>query len=46
VKPKLVEGHDGVFDVTINGELAYSKDKACGGFPEEEEIFRLIRERR
>ena len=44
LKPELVEGHGGVFDVTIDGNLAYSKSEACGGFPEHEEIFRVIRD--
>jgi selT/selW/selH-like putative selenoprotein len=44
LKPELVEGSGGVFDVTIDGSLAYSKSKACGEFPEHEEVFRLIRD--
>ncbi|UCH79558.1 MAG: Rdx family protein [Candidatus Coatesbacteria bacterium] len=45
VKPKLVEGRDGVFDVEVGGDVVFSKAEA-GRFPEEEEILRLVRERR
>jgi selT/selW/selH-like putative selenoprotein len=38
VQPTLIEGGGGVFDVTVDGRLIYSKH-ATGQFPEEEEIL-------
>jgi selenoprotein W-related protein len=38
VKPKLIEGSAGVFDVKVEGKLIYSK-KATWRFPENDEIF-------
>ncbi len=37
----LIKGLSGVFDVTIDGRLAFSK-KAVGRFPEDAEIDALI----
>ncbi len=39
----LKGGHGGVFDVTIDGEVVYSKDQTYR-FPTNEEIFARIRE--
>jgi selenoprotein W-related protein len=38
VKPKLIEGSGGVFDVKVDGKLIYSK-RATGRFPEPDEIY-------
>jgi selT/selW/selH-like putative selenoprotein len=37
----LVKGGSGVFEITLNGRLAFSK-KALGRFPEEAEIDALV----
>jgi selenoprotein W-related protein len=42
VQPALIEGSGGVFDVTVDGRLIYSKH-ATGQFPEEEEILSQLR---
>ncbi len=42
VAPKLIEGSGGVFDVTVDGKLIYSKS-ATGRFPDEGELPALIR---
>jgi len=39
---KLIEGAGGVFDVTVDGKLVYSKDKT-GRFPDEGEVVELAR---
>jgi len=39
---KLVPGAGGVFDVTVDGRLVFSKDKT-GRFPDEGEITELVR---
>jgi selT/selW/selH-like putative selenoprotein len=41
-QPTLVEGRGGVFDVTVDGRLIYSKH-ATGQFPEDEEILEQLR---
>jgi selT/selW/selH-like putative selenoprotein len=41
VESKLIEGADGVFEVTVDGKLIFSK-KATYRFPDEGEIVRLI----
>jgi len=40
----LTRGQSGVFEVTVNGELIYSK-KATGKFPEFSELKPLFREK-
>ena len=37
IDPTMIEGSGGVFDVTINGELVYSKAQT-GKFPEDDEV--------
>ncbi|NIA30291.1 MAG: SelT/SelW/SelH family protein [Actinobacteria bacterium] len=41
VDPELVSSGGGVFEVTKDGKLIFSK-KAVGRFPTTEEIFRLL----
>jgi selenoprotein W-related protein len=41
VESALVEGSNGVFEVTVDGELVFSK-KATHRFPDEGEVVRLI----
>ena len=38
----LIKGRGGIFDVTANGKLVYSKH-ATGRFPEEDEVVDAIR---
>ncbi|KPK99779.1 MAG: hypothetical protein AMJ91_06330 [candidate division Zixibacteria bacterium SM23_73_3] len=42
----LKEGHDGIFEVSINDQVVYSNFNQCGRLPENEEIFQKIREYR
>jgi selenoprotein W-related protein len=42
---ELVKSSGGVFEVTVDGELVYSK-KATGTFPEEKPLLKLITEKR
>jgi selenoprotein W-related protein len=41
VKPVLIEGSGGVFDVVVDGKLVFSKKKTKR-FPEKEEVFGLL----
>ena len=38
MKPKLIEGSGGVFEVKVDGKLIFSK-RATNRFPEHDEIF-------
>jgi selT/selW/selH-like putative selenoprotein len=42
VKPKLIEGKDGVFDVVVDGQLVFSKHRV-GRFPDTGEVEAAIR---
>lgn len=44
VSPKLIEGSKGIFDVTADGRLVYSKFKT-GRHPEPGELARLVKGR-
>ena len=44
VKPELIQGGGGVFDVVADGELVFSKHET-GRFPENAEIVKALRER-
>ena len=38
MQPELIEGSGGVFDVTVDGKLIYSKH-ATGRFPDHDEVL-------
>jgi len=42
VQPQLIEGSGGVFDVTVDGQLVFSKHDH-GRFPQHDEIVDSIR---
>jgi hypothetical protein len=42
ITPKLKEGHNGIYEVAINGDIFYTNQKECGRFPENEVIFQEI----
>jgi selenoprotein W-related protein len=44
IDAELIRGSGGVFDVTLDGELIFSKHRS-GRFPKNEEVVRLINER-
>ncbi len=41
IETDLLKGHKGVFEVTLDGELLFSK-KTLGRFPEPDEVESLI----
>lgn len=43
MKPRLIKGKGGVFEVVLDGALIFSKKK-LGRFPEEGEVPELVRE--
>ena len=44
VETELIVGASGVFDVVVDGERIYSKHET-GGFPDEDAIVEMLRER-
>jgi len=43
VTANLKEGHNGIYEVTVNGNLIYSNQSTCAsGFPTNEDIFQGI----
>jgi len=40
---ELIEGKDGVFEVTVDGDLVFSK-RALGRFPDDGEVAQIVRE--
>jgi len=44
VDSKLIASHGGVFEVTVDGDVIFSK-KSLGRFPDDGEILGLIRGR-
>ena len=44
IKPELIEGRGGVFDVKADGQLIYSKHASGDRFPEHEEVISKLRE--
>ena len=44
VKPELVEGDDGVFDVAVDGQVVFSKQEA-GAFIATPDVVELVRTR-
>lgn len=40
---RLIEGHNGVFDVTLKGNRIWSNQGKCTSVPHEEELFWEIR---
>jgi hypothetical protein len=41
--PLLVEGHNGIYNVSINGQVAVTNQGKCTGIPTDEEILQEIR---
>jgi len=44
VRPRLIEGDRGIFDVAVDGEVIFSKHRS-GRFPAHSEIVELLRDR-
>lgn len=40
----LLEGHNGIFEVAIGGQVVYTNQKECGRLPENEEILQKLQE--
>ncbi|MFA5880862.1 MAG: DUF2703 domain-containing protein, partial [Eubacteriales bacterium] len=42
ITAKLIEGHNGIYEVAVNGNMIYSNQGACSKRPKEDEIFQEI----
>lgn len=42
ITARLTEGHNGIYEVAVNGTVIYSNQGSCSQRPKEEEIFREI----
>ncbi len=42
ISPVMIEGHEGIFEVRINGETVYTNRSECSVLPGDEEIFSKI----
>ncbi len=42
VTPRLVEGHDGIYEIMIDGQTAVTNKSKCSGIPSEDEILQEI----
>ena len=45
VKPRLVEGHSGIFDVVADATMIFSNKGACGPLPLPADILAAMRSR-
>ncbi|MDZ7696198.1 MAG: hypothetical protein U5R49_04455 [Deltaproteobacteria bacterium] len=43
ITPQLMEGHNGIYEVTINGEVAATNQGKCTAVPGEDDIVSVIR---
>jgi hypothetical protein len=43
VVPQLVEGHNGIYETSINGQVVVTNQGKCGGIPSDEAILQEIR---
>jgi predicted Rdx family selenoprotein len=46
VQAKLLPGHNGVFQVSVDGHLVFNNELKCGPMPKPEDIIPSIRELR
>ena len=45
IEPELQEGHEGIFEIAIDGRRIYTNRSECNTFPDPKEIFKTIIER-
>lgn len=43
ISPNLVEGHNGIYEVAVNGQVVATNQGRCSGIPSDEEILQEIR---
>lgn len=43
ITPQLVEGHNGIYDISINGQVVVTNQGKCAGLPSEDQILAVVR---
>ena len=43
ITPQLVDGHNGIYEVAINGKVVVTNQGKCSGIPSDEAILQEIR---
>jgi hypothetical protein len=43
IAPQLVEGHNGIYEISINGKVVVTNQGKCSGIPSDEAILQEIR---
>jgi len=43
ITPQLVDGHNGIYEVAIHGQVVATNQGKCSGIPNDEEILQEIR---
>ncbi len=43
ITPKLVEGHDGIYEISLNGNVIATNQGKCTGVPNEDQILSAVR---
>ena len=46
ITPQLVDGHNGIYKVAINGKVVVTNQGKCSGIPSDEVILQEIRKHR
>ncbi len=46
LSPTLIEGHNGIFKIDIDGACIYTNRSECSVFPTDDDIFGIIEEKR
>ena len=46
ISAELIEGHNGIYEVAIDGNIVYTNKEVCGQLPENEQIIQQIRDHR
>lgn len=44
IQVKLREGHNGIYEVSVNNNVIYTNKNKCSQIPKDEEVFQLIRQ--
>jgi len=46
IDSRLVEGHNGIYEVSINGDVVVTNQEKCSGLPAENDILSTVRKYR
>jgi hypothetical protein len=43
ITPQLIDGHNGIYEVVIDGHVVVTNQGKCSGVPAEDEILSIVR---